>query len=47
MRHVRDDLCRHLCGPLHDDVAIVALQRTPVPAQTGSPEADGTAAWAS
>ncbi|WP_406261625.1 serine/threonine-protein phosphatase [Actinacidiphila glaucinigra] len=46
VRHVRDDLCRHLCGPLHDDVAIVALQRTPVPAQAGSPEAEGTAACA-
>ncbi|MGW2353094.1 PP2C family protein-serine/threonine phosphatase [Actinacidiphila glaucinigra] len=46
VRHVRDDLSRHLCGPLHDDVAIVALQRTPVPAQAGSPEAEGTAACA-
>ncbi|MDX2813176.1 PP2C family protein-serine/threonine phosphatase [Streptomyces sp. PA03-5A] len=37
VRHVREDLCRHLRGTLSDDVAIVALQRVPVPAQATAP----------
>ncbi|MEU1616641.1 hypothetical protein ABZ479_04965 [Streptomyces sp. NPDC005722] len=45
VRHVREDLCRHLRGALRDDVAIVALQRAAVPARAGkagTASAEGT-----